>query len=230
MSSPQPREKPHVVIVGAGLGGLMLAALLEKQGVSYVMLERAAKVIPLGSGMSVGANILPVYEQLGIYQEVRKISKPSGYGLVKNEQREQIGHVDMTRYEYRTGYECLIVPRPELYDLFLTLVPAEKLLCGKKVTAVHETETNASVECADGSKYEGDIVVGADGAYSAVRKALFSQLKEAGKLSKSDQEVLTFSNICLVGTTGPLDPAKFPGVQGRGSNFQLLVGDNKPLS
>ncbi|KAF9972078.1 hypothetical protein BGZ73_004832 [Actinomortierella ambigua] len=226
MSFPQPSEKPHIVIVGAGLGGLMLAALLEKQNVSYVVLERATKVVPLGSGMSVGANILPVYEQLGILEQIRKISKPSKFGLVKDEQRQLIGKVDMTRYEERTGYDCLIVPRPELYDLLLTLVPAEKVLKGKKITAVHQTEHKASVECADGTLYDGDIVVGADGAYSTVRKSLFSELKEAGKLSQSDQEVLKFSNVCLVGTTDPLDPAKFPGVDGYDSKFQMLMSDH----
>lgn len=42
------RNKPTVLIVGAGLGGLMLGALLERQGVPYTILERAAAVKPLG--------------------------------------------------------------------------------------------------------------------------------------------------------------------------------------
>ncbi|KAF9166071.1 hypothetical protein DFQ26_008741 [Actinomortierella ambigua] len=99
----------------------------------------------------------------------RKIPKPSEFRWVKNEQRKQVGNVDMTRYEYRTGY--LITPsKPGFYDFFLALVPAEKLLCGRNVTTMHETKANASVECTDES--------------NAVHKALFSQLKEAGKLFK----------------------------------------------
>jgi 2-polyprenyl-6-methoxyphenol hydroxylase-like FAD-dependent oxidoreductase len=42
-------NKPTVLIVGAGLGGLMLGALLERQGVLYTILERAAAVKPLGT-------------------------------------------------------------------------------------------------------------------------------------------------------------------------------------
>lgn len=41
-------EKPTVLIVGAGLGGLLLGALLEKSGVPYTIFERAATVKPLG--------------------------------------------------------------------------------------------------------------------------------------------------------------------------------------
>lgn len=42
-------NKPTVLIVGAGLGGLMLGALLERQGVPYTILERAAVIKPLGT-------------------------------------------------------------------------------------------------------------------------------------------------------------------------------------
>jgi cation diffusion facilitator CzcD-associated flavoprotein CzcO len=41
-------DKPNVLIVGAGLGGLMLGALLEKSGVPYLIFERATAVKPLG--------------------------------------------------------------------------------------------------------------------------------------------------------------------------------------
>jgi 2-polyprenyl-6-methoxyphenol hydroxylase-like FAD-dependent oxidoreductase len=42
-------EKPHVLIVGGGLGGLMLGALLEKAAVPYLIFERATTVKPLGT-------------------------------------------------------------------------------------------------------------------------------------------------------------------------------------
>lgn len=41
-------DKPKVLIVGAGLGGLMLGALLEKSNVPYLIFERAATIKPLG--------------------------------------------------------------------------------------------------------------------------------------------------------------------------------------
>ena len=42
-------EKPVVLVVGAGLGGLMLGALLEKSGVPYAIFERATTVKPFGT-------------------------------------------------------------------------------------------------------------------------------------------------------------------------------------
>lgn len=43
-----PRPRPTVVIVGAGIAGLMMGILLDKMDIPYTILERAPKVKPLG--------------------------------------------------------------------------------------------------------------------------------------------------------------------------------------
>jgi len=42
------KEKPKVLIVGAGIGGVCLALLLEKAGVPYLVFERASEIMFLG--------------------------------------------------------------------------------------------------------------------------------------------------------------------------------------
>ncbi|KAF8978429.1 hypothetical protein BGZ46_006474, partial [Entomortierella lignicola] len=46
--------KPKVLIVGAGLGGLTLAAILEKANIPYEIFEKASALKPLGSAIAVG--------------------------------------------------------------------------------------------------------------------------------------------------------------------------------
>lgn len=98
---------PSVLIVGAGLGGLLLAILFEHSNIPYHIFERASQVRPLGrfgyetedlvhnnhstspftdtcstlfysigSAMTIGANIIPVFEQLGLLEEIESISLP----------------------------------------------------------------------------------------------------------------------------------------------------------
>jgi 2-polyprenyl-6-methoxyphenol hydroxylase-like FAD-dependent oxidoreductase len=43
-----PPEKPKILIVGAGIGGLMLAILLEKAGAHYEVYDRITEIKPLG--------------------------------------------------------------------------------------------------------------------------------------------------------------------------------------
>lgn len=47
-----PRPHIRVIIVGAGIGGLMLGILLQRMGVTYQIFERAPKVKPLGKAWS----------------------------------------------------------------------------------------------------------------------------------------------------------------------------------
>jgi len=46
--TPSAEGKPHVLIVGGGLGGLMFAQLLDRAGISYQVFERASKLRSLG--------------------------------------------------------------------------------------------------------------------------------------------------------------------------------------
>ncbi|KAG9319353.1 hypothetical protein KVV02_005621, partial [Mortierella alpina] len=77
LAAMENTAKPKVLIVGAGLGGLTLALLLDRMEIDYEIFERAKEIKPLGSGMSLGPNILPVFEQLGMLEEVYAISKPA---------------------------------------------------------------------------------------------------------------------------------------------------------
>lgn len=46
--NPMTQEKPTVLIVGAGLGGVTLGLILEAAGVPYAIFEKATSVKPLG--------------------------------------------------------------------------------------------------------------------------------------------------------------------------------------
>lgn len=86
------------------------------------------------------------------------------------------------------GYDVLVFPRPEIYDLLLSRVPKERILLGKKVLSILQNKEGAMIRCSDGTHYHGDIIVGADGAYSAVRQSLYRQLTDENKLPACDAQ------------------------------------------
>ncbi|KAF9201622.1 hypothetical protein BGZ49_008144, partial [Haplosporangium sp. Z 27] len=92
------------------------------------------------------------------------------------------------------------------------------------------SEYGALIRCSDGSSYEGDILIGADGAYSAVRHGLYDRLQKDGQLPKSDTESLNVGYTCLVGTSSPLDPEKYPVLKDDFSHFGIVIADGKPHS
>ncbi|KAG0260761.1 hypothetical protein BGZ95_004364, partial [Linnemannia exigua] len=176
-------DKPKVLIVGAGLGGLMFGALLEKSGVPYTIFERATIVKPLGSAMSVGPTLLPIFQQLGIYDEFLTIGKYGTHSDTYNKSLKPYKRSDHRPFKLQirvlvgltneplihdlnsTGYGQYIVARPKYYELFLKQIPSHKIHFGHRVLNVTEENDKAIVHLSNNQTYEGDIVVGADGAY-----------------------------------------------------------------
>lgn len=132
--------------------------------------------------------------------------------------------------EDRYGAESRALPRPILYDLFLRNVPKERVHFGKKIHSTQQDDNGVTLTCVDGSEYKGDILVGADGAYSAVRQNLYTQLMKENKLPASDGLPLPFVNVCLVGQTRQLTLEEFPDLAKPECQFKNIVSKDKPYA
>ncbi|KAG0320203.1 hypothetical protein BGZ97_000493 [Linnemannia gamsii] len=225
-SQPPPisdGKNPHVMIVGAGLAGLLLGILLDKAGIPYQIYERAKEVKPLGGVMSLNAGIFPALEQLGLYEELEKVSLPAEAFNIYYSDMSIISKLS-TKLGHVVGYNNATFSRPDFYNILLAKIPPEKIHFSKKVLSLEQNKEGVMIRCADGTTYHGDILVGADGAYSGVRQALYKRLAKYGKLPPTDANELNKGFICMVGTTKPLDPAKYPGIDGECSNTNQIIG------
>ncbi|KAG0062130.1 hypothetical protein BGZ89_010909 [Linnemannia elongata] len=223
-------DKPTVIIVGAGLGGLMMGALFEKSGVPYTIFERAVAVKPLGSAMSIGPTLLPIFQQMGIYDDILAAGKYMTHTVAYQENQENYRPADYRPVEEFTGYGHYIIDRPTYYNIMLKQVPAHKIHFGKRVTDIIEKDDKVTIHLSDGETHEGDTVVGADGAYSSVREHMYEKLMANGLLPKEDQEDLPFSCTCLVGQTKVLDPEEFPCIKDPICQFHIVRGEEKPYT
>ncbi|KAG0025770.1 hypothetical protein BGZ81_006858 [Podila clonocystis] len=91
------------------------------------------------------------------------------------------------------GTSSYIVARPDIYDLLLRQIPKEKIHMGKKVMSLFQNDNGVMIRCSDNTTHHGDILVGADGAYSGVRQNLYKALKKKKLLPNSDDVPLPFS-------------------------------------
>ncbi|KAG9071668.1 hypothetical protein KI688_005881 [Linnemannia hyalina] len=201
-------KRPKVLIVGAGLAGLTLGMLLHKAGIPFEIYERAAKVKPLGSAMYFSSTTANIFRQCGIYEEFVSLGK----------------YVSSIKMYGANGY---IVSRPLIYDLILRQIPEEHVHLGKKVLTMQQGGNGVLIRFSDGSEAEGDILVGADGAYSAVRQGMYEKLKKTNKLPASDSLPLPFSTVCLLGQTRPLSAEEFPDLTIDKSQFCNFIATDK---
>ncbi|KAG0231225.1 hypothetical protein BGW42_000380 [Actinomortierella wolfii] len=192
----------HILIAGAGIGGLALAIMLEQAKIDYVIFEKAEYFKPLGSTILLSPQVLRVFEQLGIYKELLDTGIPIVDTRYYKQSRKQFGRIDQSVYETRYGYNCIAIGRPDLMDLLVRKIPQGKLWFNKGIVSVQQDEDNVTIKCSDGTTYRGDILIGADGAYSAVRQALYKTMAAKKTLvPASDTDPLRLESFCLVGLT-----------------------------
>ncbi|KAF9426481.1 hypothetical protein BGZ94_006468 [Podila epigama] len=208
--TPQKNTRPKVIIVGAGIGGITLGLLLERAGIPFDIYERASTIKPLGSAIGLGCNVSAIFKQLGIWEEYQSQCKPTFSMNVSNSNRKRVCNFNFQEQGV------------------LGMSP-DRLHLGKKVVSTGQTANGVFVGLADGEICSGDILVGADGAYSLVRKQLYHRLQQQKKLPASDAAPLPFKNVALVGQTRPLDPKDFPELLRHDSPFECVMDNGRAV-
>ncbi|KAF9373293.1 hypothetical protein BGX21_004508, partial [Mortierella sp. AD011] len=233
--TPNP-SNPKIIIAGAGLGGLTLAILLEKASIDYEILERATVLKPLGSATSLAPNLMPLFDQLGLLDELKGISlEGENLSIYREspggESVELLSETDASSLKEISGYPSLIMPRPKLHALLLSHVPSHKIHLGKRVLSISQrSENGVLVRTSDGSTHVCDILVGCDGAYSGVRQSLYNLMKKEGRLPSSDGEDMKVCHMSILGTSNPIDSSIVPLSKDGLSRCGAVLGHKKPHS
>lgn len=191
-------SKPFKIIVcGGGPIGLMVAHALGRAGVDYVVLEQEEEIArDLGASIIVYQGTLRIMSQLGLLERVREVGTVLTsvvLGSVADARPYGVLPVDMPGENF--GADGIIVDRAKLlrvvYDS-LDEKDKSKVLMGKKATQVVSRDDGVTVTCADGTSYEGSMVIGADGVGSVSRKAIRSLALATGQRTADMDEERPF--------------------------------------
>src|SRR3954454_6029281 len=103
-----------IIIIGAGIGGLTLAAICNRLNLHCIVLERTKELSPAGAGISLAPNALRVLDQLGVYPSIKQHGQPLRTMLVHYEQ-ERWRSMDFTGVESKFGYPVYSIERSLLH-------------------------------------------------------------------------------------------------------------------
>ncbi|KAG0342055.1 hypothetical protein BG000_007093 [Podila horticola] len=223
-------DRPKVLIVGAGLAGLTLGMILQKSDIPYEIFESAPAIRPVGAAMVFGPTLAPLLKQCGIYNEFVTLGKRNESINVLNSKGGKEYSVDFSDGKEMFGEDGYILTRPIIYDLIFRQIPKHRIHLGKKILSTDQDSKCIKIRCSDGVEYKGDILVGADGAYSAVRQNVYAELKKEGKLPASDALPLPFKTFCLLGQTRKLNVTEFPDLAKESCQFFSTLGDDNPYA
>ncbi|GGT82607.1 FAD-dependent oxidoreductase [Actinomadura citrea] len=164
----------NVLIVGGGTAGSALAILLARGGVAVDIAEIMPDATALGSGITLQGNALRVLRDLGVWERV----SASGYAFDVLGLRASDGTLIAEIPDTRTGGPdlpaTLGMNRPELAAVLAEAVrdAGATARFGLTVTELDDSGDRVTAHLSDGSTSTYDLVVGADGIRSAVRRLI----------------------------------------------------------
>ncbi|MGI5438995.1 FAD-dependent monooxygenase [Streptomyces shenzhenensis] len=213
MGTVNPRTT--AIVVGAGIGGLAAAGVLRRIGVDVHVHERATELRAAGSGLSVMTNAVNALASLGITLPLEEHGRAIEVFTIMDRRGRVIREQPLPEISERLGARCVNISRAALQRVLVEAAGDIPLSLGTTATGYRTDDDGVTVHFDDGSSARGDILIGADGFGSAVRRQL------AGPEESRDS-----GYVCWL-ALAPFDhPRLRPGYVGhywgRGQRFGLI--------
>ena len=168
----------HVLIAGAGIGGLTTAIALAQRGASVNIFEKASELGEIGAGIQLSPNALNVLDALGLAPAIEALAFEPEAGVLR---------------DYKTGKALLTTPMKDAYtkrygqkylhihraDLLSILEGAARSLgvkfhMGVAAVSFKQDEISIHLNTQDGT-HSGDYLIGADGIHSVIGQAIHGE-------------------------------------------------------
>lgn len=156
------------IIVGGSMAGMLAGNMLVRQGWAVEILERTREGLEAR-----GAGIVPQRSLLAALARAGVTVRPDiGIRIVKRVAYDRGGTAFSTHHydQYATSWSLL-------YNLLRDAFPVQHLHAGRNVVSIEQNPAGAAAIVDDGTRFEGDLVIGADGMRSVVRRALFPMVE-----------------------------------------------------
>ena len=159
----------RVLVVGGGLAGLSVGSALTRVGSQVMVVEKTEQWAEVGAGMYLPGNAHRAMRALGIGHVVRDRSFQIRRQVFRDHTGRTLADVDLKDVWGSTG-PCLAITRADLHHALREAASDVDLRLGVEVTAIDQDGDSVRVAFTDGSSGEFDLLVGADGLHSSVRR------------------------------------------------------------
>lgn len=170
------------LVVGAGIGGLAAGVALQQAGWRVRIFERTSAPRELGFALGLAPNAIDALASLGVADTVMRqagtaelLSRTSGGRLIA-EIRRTDGRVLRRFIVHREDLAGITVPaivmRPALHTALLEAAGPETVQTDSTAVGVEDAGGHVLLRLASGETVRGDLLIGADGVASVIRKYL----------------------------------------------------------
>ncbi|WP_415403511.1 FAD-dependent monooxygenase [Tateyamaria sp. SN3-11] len=168
------------LIAGGGIGGLATAIALRLRGWEIFVLEQAPELSEVGAGLQISPNGWRVLEALGVAPHLQAtLFEPEAIEMRLGRSGFSVFRLPMKGYaQQRWGAPYMHIHRADLVDALAarlrTLAP-DAVMTGQSVTGYVQEGEQAGLLLKDAETLWADIVIGADGLHSVIRRQMLGR-------------------------------------------------------
>lgn len=152
---------PRALVIGGSMSGLLSALALARGGFDVEVFERVDGALAgRGAGIVAQPQLIEVFRKVGL--------APDGELGVHVSERHMFDLAG--RCTHRTRCAQIMTSWDRVFDLLKTAFPATRYHGATELSRIDQSGTGVTAHFADGSRAEGEILVGADGIRSTVRQ------------------------------------------------------------
>ena len=166
-----------ILIAGAGMGGLAAASSLMKAGHDVEVYEQAPELGEVGAGIQMSANAMHALIDLGLREEISRVAvNPGAYVFSAFDTGEEISRFNLAAdHEKLHGAPYCQMHRADFHDILARRaqsVKSDVVRLNHAVTGFTEDSDGVTLRFVNGESARGDLLIGADGVKSAVRRQI----------------------------------------------------------
>ncbi|MQY27292.1 FAD-dependent oxidoreductase [Nocardia aurantia] len=170
MNSPVA-QRGRVAVVGAGPAGMATALSVHQAGHDVVLLERYPRARPAGNILNLWPPPIKALGLMGV--DIDDLGAPcySEFRSASGRRRVAVNLPQHVLDAYGGGFIGLL--RPDLYERLLAALPPNVLQVDRRVESFEQDADGVRLHMADGDHLDVDVLVGADGIDSMIRRTLW---------------------------------------------------------
>ena len=163
--------KPRAVIAGGGIVGLTVGHALRAVDWDVSICERSGRIRGGGASIGLWPNALSAFEGLGLGERVVAHGAVDGAPVLRDPTGRLLGMLQMSEIAARYGHPYVTIYR-EVLNSVLADGLEDVIRLGARLDSYEENDHEVIAHFSDGSAESADLLIGADGVWSATRAQL----------------------------------------------------------
>ncbi len=165
-----------VIIIGGGIGGLCAAIALQQQGHEVRVYERAETIGEVGAGLTLWSNAVKVLRRLGIADSVIAAGAKIEQSKLLTSTGEALSTAGIEHLEERFGESVIGIHRAALHEILIRSLKPNILKLAMPCVHFEQGDNKVTTHFANGEADTADLLIGADGIHSVIRKQMMPNL------------------------------------------------------